>query len=318
MSEELRVSVIIPSYNSAAFVVDALESVFAQTRPADEIIVVNDGSTDETERVLRPYLDRVVVLNQKNAGLSGARNSGIARATGDWLAFLDADDVWLPEKLARQISFIQDDATLVCIHTNFSTFGNQSESPPPFPAFLAGRHDAQTLLKGDGWICPSSALVRRTVLARFKEWAPPAEDVIYFCELTFEGSFLYIADPLVGRRIHHEQATKQEDSIMRGTLAELRWVREMEAAEEVRNDLERVFFMALTDVMALSKIKGHWRSYWTWRVWLQQNWPPHITRPKVMDERISPSFIFRTVTHNVGRLGSRLKSSLPIAASNKS
>lgn len=101
MSE--TVSVIIPAYNSSRTLVRAIESVLMQSLPASEIIVVDDGSTDDTVKVLAPYSDRIRYVHQENAGASSARNRGCSMATGDFLAFLDADDVWHPAKLERQV-----------------------------------------------------------------------------------------------------------------------------------------------------------------------------------------------------------------------
>ena len=100
----MRVSAIIPTYNRKAHVLRAVDSVLAQTVPVDEIIVVDDGSTDGTGDLLRiRYGSRVVVLTQENKGVSAARNRGIREAQGEWVAFLDSDDIWFPEKMARQI-----------------------------------------------------------------------------------------------------------------------------------------------------------------------------------------------------------------------
>ncbi len=104
------ISVIIPVYNGAKFIKDAIESVLAQTYRDYEIIVVNDGSTDNTEEVLRPYIEKGVVryFYQENQGVSAARNKGIKEARGEYIAFLDADDVWLPEFLMSIFSTCSD------------------------------------------------------------------------------------------------------------------------------------------------------------------------------------------------------------------
>ena len=100
MSAAMSISVVIPTYNRAAAVGEAIESVLRQTHPADEIIVVDDGSTDRTGEVLAGFGDRIRIVAQPNGGVSAARNAGIRLATADWLAFLDSDDVWLPHRLA--------------------------------------------------------------------------------------------------------------------------------------------------------------------------------------------------------------------------
>lgn len=107
------VSVIIPTYNRAYCVVEAIESVLGQTFQDFELIVVDDGSTDATAEVLAPYVDRIRYIYQKNAGVSAARNTGIRAARGQWIAFLDSDDVWLPEKLEIQVEGVHAHPTAV-------------------------------------------------------------------------------------------------------------------------------------------------------------------------------------------------------------
>ena len=112
----LTISVVIPTYNRAREVGAAIESALAQTRPALEIIVVDDGSTDETPDVLARYGQRIRVVRQVNQGVSAARNAGIAAARGDLVAFLDSDDVWLPRKLELQAARIEADPGLGLVH----------------------------------------------------------------------------------------------------------------------------------------------------------------------------------------------------------
>ena len=100
---DFRVSCIVPTYNGELFLAEALDSILAQTRPPFEILVADDGSTDETLTVAARYADRVRVVRQPNAGPAAARNLGVRESRGGFLAFLDQDDVWHPEKLARQI-----------------------------------------------------------------------------------------------------------------------------------------------------------------------------------------------------------------------
>ena len=110
-----RFSVIIPAFNSAATLARAIESARAQSWPAHEIIVVDDGSTDATAEVARQFGETVRLIQQDNSGVSVARNAGAAAATGDWLAFLDADDWYAPDRIKLHAEWIADDATLDCL-----------------------------------------------------------------------------------------------------------------------------------------------------------------------------------------------------------
>src|SRR5687768_199170 len=103
----MRVSVIIPTYNSGSLVVQAVEGVLAQTRQAEEVIVVDDGSTDDTAERLQQFGERIRVVRQANGGVATARNAGLRASSGDLVAFLDADDAWHPQKLERQIALLQ-------------------------------------------------------------------------------------------------------------------------------------------------------------------------------------------------------------------
>src|SRR5574337_356453 len=100
------VSVVVPAYNAAAFLRRAIDSVLGQTAVDLELLVVDDGSTDATLQLLAGYGERLRAISQVNAGPAGARNRGLALARGRYIAFLDADDWWLPEKLGRQVALL--------------------------------------------------------------------------------------------------------------------------------------------------------------------------------------------------------------------
>jgi hypothetical protein len=121
----VKVTVIIPTYNYGAFIEESINSVFNQTRLPDEIIVVNDGSTDNTSEVLKKFSDKKIsVITTTNQGVSAARNTGLDNASGDVIAFLDADDRWLPDMLDRQIRLIEAAPEIVCVFSNFIRFNN--------------------------------------------------------------------------------------------------------------------------------------------------------------------------------------------------
>lgn len=113
------VSVIIPTYNRAHTLAEAIDSVLAQSRPAAEIIVVDDGSTDGSAELLAGYGDRIRYLRQDNAGVGAARNRGLAAASGDYIALLDSDDHWHPDKLAVQVDILERLPRVALLYSEF-------------------------------------------------------------------------------------------------------------------------------------------------------------------------------------------------------
>lgn len=124
VSESPKISVIIPNYNYADYVGDAIRSVLSQTYRNFEIIVVNNGSDDNSLEVLNEFSNEIVLVNQSNKGQSGARNSGIEKSTGDIITFLDADDIWESTKLEKQILLLSNDTHLV--YCGISRFDSKS------------------------------------------------------------------------------------------------------------------------------------------------------------------------------------------------
>ena len=115
----MTITVVIPAYNSEKYIARAIDSVLTQTHKPDEIIVVDDGSTDNTSEIARKYEPSVKLIQQQNTGASVARNTGIEAATSEWIAFLDADDEWLPEKLKLQTEHLKRNPRLQWTTANF-------------------------------------------------------------------------------------------------------------------------------------------------------------------------------------------------------
>jgi glycosyltransferase involved in cell wall biosynthesis len=207
-------SVIIPTYNSASHVFDAVSSVLAQTWPKIEIIVVDDGSTDGTEDYLRPFFDRIQYVYQNNSGRSAARNRGIKLATGDYVAFLDADDLWYPTKLEKQITALN-----FCPGTNWAyckvfLVDNQGEPlsskfwPEHFGSGRPGSHEVLVdLLLGGFEISTSSVVVRRDVLIEagfFDESLETSEDTNLWIRLAAISPLLFQPEVLGTRQVNTE------------------------------------------------------------------------------------------------------------------
>jgi glycosyltransferase involved in cell wall biosynthesis len=161
-----RVSVIIPAYCASTYIAEAMQSVFNQTYQAFETIVINDGSPDtpQLEEVLRPYASRIRYLKQPNRGVSAARNCGIQNARGSLLAFLDSDDLWLPEYLDSQVSFLDQNPTAVAAVSDVIYFGdlagdsNLQEWLRPGMAPLLSFED---MIRRKAGQLPSATVVRR-------------------------------------------------------------------------------------------------------------------------------------------------------------
>jgi glycosyltransferase involved in cell wall biosynthesis len=110
------VSIIIPNYNYADYVGEAIDSALNQTYENLEVIVVDDGSKDDSPDILKNYGNKINAIFQKNAGVSAARNNGVKHSTGEYIAFLDADDAWLPEKIQKQVELFEKDKSLGLVH----------------------------------------------------------------------------------------------------------------------------------------------------------------------------------------------------------
>jgi len=115
----ISISVVIPAYNSGAYIARTVESAIGQSRACMEVIVVDDGSKDNTGDVVAKFADKVKYIRQENAGASTARNTGIIQASGNWIAFLDADDEWKEDYLAKQVKLLERNPQLVWTAANF-------------------------------------------------------------------------------------------------------------------------------------------------------------------------------------------------------
>jgi glycosyltransferase involved in cell wall biosynthesis len=125
------ISVVIPTYNRYSYLIEALDSVFSQGRPPDEVIVVDDGSSDGTAIKLENAQLPIRLIKQKNAGPAAARNRGIRESTSDWIALLDSDDVWLPEKLAIQEAFLVENPHIDFLFGHMINFGQGLDDTKP-------------------------------------------------------------------------------------------------------------------------------------------------------------------------------------------
>lgn len=194
-----RVSVIVPTYNRARLLRRALASVYAQTRAPDEVLVVDDGSTDGTEALVREWYPQARYLAQSNRGVSAARNHGVQAANGNWLAFLDSDDEWVADKLRHQLMAIAASPEHRICHTDEIWMRRGRRVNP------RRRHE-----KAGGWIferclpicamSPSSVLLHRSVLddvGLFDESMPACEDYDLWLRTCSRYPVLFLREYLV-------------------------------------------------------------------------------------------------------------------------
>jgi GT2 family glycosyltransferase len=199
-----RVSVIVPVFNAELFITETIQSALAQTHPDVEVIVVDDGSTDGTIERLRAFGERVNIYRQPNCGVAAARNRGASAASGEWLAFLDADDIWLPTKVERQLAC----GRRSMVYTDRYNIGARGELPE-IQSQVTPMHDGDLflplLLEGN-FITASSVLLRRDVFAElggFFEQLRGTEDWDLWVRIAAAGhSIDVVREPLVQYRFH--------------------------------------------------------------------------------------------------------------------
>ena len=171
----MRVSVIIPTYNYGRFLAEAIASVQRQTVQDLEIIVVDDGSTDETPAVLSAIREpRLRSLRIANGGISAARNTGLELATGEYLAFLDADDRWVPDKLERQLALMESEPGLGLVFSNFSRFDQHGTFPKTQFDFIPdlARLPVRPSRAGGGLVLSGETFASLVPLPQFATWVP--------------------------------------------------------------------------------------------------------------------------------------------------
>jgi glycosyltransferase involved in cell wall biosynthesis len=208
MSEQPLISVIIPTYNSGYWVAQAVQSALAQTYTRVEVIVVDDGSTDDTKERLAPWGSRIRYVSQENGGPSKARNRGIKEAQGDLVAFLDADDFWLPEKLAKQWGALRANSDVALVHTDVY----QLYEPASEQVYLYRRRErfsgrCYTEFFWGNRVHTSTVMVTRRCLDQIGSFdesihGASTEDLDLWIRIARQYSLAYVNEPLVFYRHH--------------------------------------------------------------------------------------------------------------------
>lgn len=210
-----RVSVIIPTYNPGEFFAAALDSVVAQTFCDWELIVIDDGSRPEEWDAVRESVERVreraphlavELLRQKNAGVSATRNRAVAMARGEWVAFLDNDDVWLPQKLEKQMAQLEAHPGVGLCHTGFDLIDGRDVRSPGY----GRRVSFHEMLSGEFGVLLSSSVMSRAALIEvglFDPFLPGAQDLDVFFKIAHRHGLVYVDSVETLYRLHGDNAS---------------------------------------------------------------------------------------------------------------
>jgi len=200
------ISVIIPVYNRYNLIDRAIKSVLQQTRPPDEIIVIDDGSTDGTDMIIKKNYPDIILLQQKNRGVSCARNNGIKNAKGTWITLLDSDDEWLPEKLEKQLMTLQDNSSSQICHTDEIWIRNGVRVNPMKKHRKYGGNIYKYCLP----LCvisPSSVMIHKDIfkdVGLFDENLPVCEDYDLWLRICSRYPVLYLRKKLIKKYGGHD------------------------------------------------------------------------------------------------------------------
>ena len=206
-----KVSVVIPAYNCEKFISTAIESVLSQTYGDYEIVVVNDGSTDKTDEILSRYTPKIKKIYQPNKGIAEARNTGVANAEGEYIAFLDGDDAWLPDRLKMQVDLLEKNGKVGLVYSDTYIVDSKvfaapdSASRRTFQVRQPRRGSVLEFLFIENFIPTSSVMVRKECLSsigRFDPAVVPIEDYDMWLRIAAKYEVDYTDIPLVKYRDH--------------------------------------------------------------------------------------------------------------------
>ncbi len=207
----MNISVIIPTYNRAHLLARALQSVLDQSLPAQEIIVVDDGSSDNTDEMMSEQFPQCSYIQQPNLGVSAARNRGIEAATGEWLAFLDSDDIWLPGKLEAQRDLLHQYREVRICHTEEIWIRDGKRVNQMKKHAKAGGHIFRNCLP----LCvisPSSVIIHRSLFAEvglFDEQLPACEDYDLWLRICSTHPVAFVERPQIKKFGGHDDQLSQ-------------------------------------------------------------------------------------------------------------
>ena len=240
-----EISVIIPAYNQADYVSQAIQSVLSQTNPNYELVVVNDGSTDETPQILSQFQDpRIRVISQPNRGLAAARNAGIRESSAPLIALLDSDDYFLPDKLAIQSEYLLQHPEIGMVGGGIQIVNHAGEILKQIINKPDGL-DLQGLLFANPFV-PSSIMIRRQWFDRvgtFDENLRACEDWDMWLRIGYAGClFAWVDYPVVAYRQHQGQMTREPERMRKAIITMLdKFFQQPDISENIYNLKDEVY-----------------------------------------------------------------------------
>lgn len=248
-----KVSVIIPTYNYGRFLPRALESVLSQTYTDYEIIVVDDGSTDETYQVVAEYKNKVKYLTKENGGVATARNVGIQVANGNYIAFLDADDAWVPHKLAIQVEYLDNNPEFGMVYADMAHYVSGRKVHDAYLCERGYKHIAQGWifknLLSECFIFTPTVLVRKScfdVVGLHDPKLRTCQDIDMWLRIAEQYQIGFIDQPLAVRHDHSHNSTKNWDNYLGNPIRMFKKLEATQTDESMRaiiqNRLKDMYF----------------------------------------------------------------------------
>ena len=252
MNSKPLVSVIIPCFNSELFIQDCVESVLKQTYENIEIILIDDGSTDESLSKIEQFSTKIMILKKENQGAASARNLGIRNSNGSYIAFLDSDDIWHPEKIERQVQRITE-KQLDLVYCGGESFGHIGVTTTYAPEFSGDcyRKFLEFPTRAIIVLGCSTAMIRKSILELSgdfdSEFSGAAEDWDFFRRFCKYGKVDFLNESLVKYRVHDMNvSTRGIKDFYKGNL---KAILKMVTEDKTINILERVKILAKFEVI---------------------------------------------------------------------
>ncbi|MFH2138510.1 MAG: glycosyltransferase [Candidatus Omnitrophota bacterium] len=253
------VSVIIPTFNRRKYLQNAVKSVLDQTYANIEIIIVDDGSTDGTDKMVAQFSENIKYIWQPNKGVAFARNEGIKKSTGEFVAFLDSDDSWISNKLEKQMKlFTENEQTGLVYSDYFREEYGERQPQTTFQWKKAYRGDVLLELLQSYFVRTSTVVVKKSLIQRvglFDQRMSPSEDYDMWLRLAQVCCFDYVDDPLVIFRINKEGISKRDP--VYSTLTHLAVLKKFKSNNKISKQMNKIITGQIREYFYQGAILAH-------------------------------------------------------------